>query len=159
MTEEPKIEAISAPEEYETLGRLVREYAEGLGIDLSFQHFDEELAGLAIQYGPPTGRAFLARGPSGEAAGCVAVRRFEGDICEMKRLYVRPNFRGLRLGRRLADAAVGAARDLGYRVMRLDTMAFMKEANGLYRSMGFKEISAYRLNPIENPIFMELALK
>jgi ribosomal protein S18 acetylase RimI-like enzyme len=159
MTGEPRIVAISEPEDYEILGRLVREYADGLGIDLSFQHFDEELAGLASQYGPPAGRAFLAWSPSGEAAGCVAVRRFDGDICEMKRLYIRPDFRGLRLGRRLAAAAVEAAKELGYRVMRLDTMAFMKEANGLYRSMGFKEIAAYRHNPIENPIFMELALE
>jgi len=137
---------------------LFLEYSESLGFDLSFQNFDAELDNFPVQYSPPTGSLFLALSQN-LPIGCVGMRYFEDGICEMKRLFVKPNFRGKRVGRLLAEAAVKAGKNLGYERMRLDTLPTMKKANHLYRSLGFVEIEPYRYNPIEGARYLELNLK
>ena len=141
----------------ESAKTLFVEYAESLGFDLSFQDFDEELANLPGDYGPPAGCLLLAD-YKGRPAGCVALRRLGEGICEMKRLYVRPELRGLGIGRALAEAIIEHARRIGYTRMRLDTAPSMAAARALYVSFGFEQISPYRYNPIEGAVFMELKL-
>jgi ribosomal protein S18 acetylase RimI-like enzyme len=136
---------------------LFQEYADSLDFSLAFQDFESELADLPGPYAPPTGTLLLVR-VDGQAAGCVALRLLEGDTGELKRLYVRPTHRGLGLGRRLAEAAVAAARELGYARIRLDTTPGMAAALQLYRSLGFREIAPYRHNPVEGTRFLELEL-
>ena len=136
---------------------LFVEYAENLGVDLCFQGFQEELDGLPGAYAPPDGRLLLAI-DSDRAVGCVAIRKLEDGICEMKRLYVKSAYRGQGLGRRLAEAVIAEARAIGYGKMRLDSLTSLTEAAGLYRSLGFVEISPYRYNPLPDAVFMELLL-
>ena len=137
---------------------LFAEYAKSIKFSLCFQDFDGELAGLPGDYGPPNGRLLLAR-YGAEPAGCIALHGLEPGTCEMKRLYVRPQFRGRALGRELAEAAIADARRIGHKKMRLDTVEpKMKNAVALYRALGFHEIAPYRLNPIEGAMYMELEL-
>jgi ribosomal protein S18 acetylase RimI-like enzyme len=137
---------------------LFLEYAESLGFSLCFQNFDKELAGLPGDYAPPDGRLLLAEF-EGQLAGCVALHKLEPDICEMKRLYLRPQFRGQRLGRTLADRIIAEARQIGYQRMRLDTVEpVMKDAVAMYRKLGFKEIAPYCANPNAGVLYMELML-
>jgi len=136
---------------------LFAEYAENLGVDLCFQGFQQELDGLPGDYAPPDGRLLLAT-DGDRAVGCVAIRKLEDGICEMKRLYVQPGHRGQGLGRRLAEAVITEARAIGYGKMRLDSLTSLTEAAGLYRSLGFVEISPYRYNPLPDAVFMELSL-
>jgi putative acetyltransferase len=137
---------------------LFLEYAQSLGVNLCFQNFEEELAGLPGHYAPPDGRLLLAE-YEGQLAGCVALHRWEPGVCEMKRLYLRPSFRGKRLGRVIAETIIAEARNIGYRHMRLDTIEpIMKDAVEMYRKLGFKEISPYRPNPIAGAMYMELQL-
>jgi putative acetyltransferase len=140
-----------------TARQLFTEYAENLGVDLCFQGFQEELDGLPGAYAPPDDRLLLA-GDGDRAIGCVAIRKLGEGICEMKRLYVKPGNRGQGLGRRLAEAVIAEARAIGYKKMRLDSLTSLTEAAGLYRSLGFIEISAYRFNPLPEAVFMELSL-
>jgi GNAT superfamily N-acetyltransferase len=142
---------------------LFLEYAQSLGFSLCFQNFDQELADLPGDYAPPEGRLLLAE-YEGELAGCVALHKLalhklDASICEMKRLYLRPQFRGKGLGRALAERIIAEARQIGYRQMRLDTVEpVMKDAVAMYRKLGFKEVAPYRTNPIAGAMYMELIL-
>lgn len=152
-----EIERVVTAIDLQEAHELLSEYAASPGIDLNFQQFDEELANLPGNYARPEGSLLLAR-HDGLTAGCVALRKLEEDICEMKRLYVRPQFRGLNIGGLLAEAIIAEARRLGYERMRLDTLPSMKGAQRLYAALGFKEIPAYRHNPIPDTMFLELIL-
>jgi ribosomal protein S18 acetylase RimI-like enzyme len=152
-----KIVQADLPEELQQARELFDEYAASLSISLCFQDFANELAGLPGDYAPPYGRLLLAR-EEGQIAGCVALRRIDAGICEMKRLYVRPACRGKGVGRELATAIIAEARRIGYAKMRLDTLPSMKEAIALYQSLGFRPIEPYRPNPIEGAIYMGLEL-
>jgi GNAT superfamily N-acetyltransferase len=137
---------------------LFLEYAQSLGVDLCFQNFEQELAGLPGHYAPPSGRLLLAE-YDGQLAGCAALRQWQPGVCEMKRLYLRPSFRGKGLGRVIAETIIAQARNAGYQHMRLDTIEpIMKDAVEMYRKLGFKEIAPYRANPIAGAIYMELQL-
>ena len=152
-----RVAEAAAPQDVATARRLFEEYAASLGFDLCFQGFEKELATLPGKYAPPEGRLLLARQGS-EIAGCVALRRLEQGICEMKRLYVRPGFRGLGVGRTLTDEIIRWARTAGYHRMRLDTLPTMVSALALYRQLGFHEIPPYRGNTVEGTLFLELQL-
>ncbi|MGB9071189.1 MAG: GNAT family N-acetyltransferase [Terriglobales bacterium] len=146
------------PEHIEQARTLFLEYGQSLGFSLCFQSFDEELKNLPGAYGPPSGRLLLAR-YADHAAGCIALRKLETGICEMKRLYVRPDDRGRGLGRMLVARLIDEARLIGYERMRLDTIeSAMKDAVALYRRMGFREIAPYSAIPIESALWMELVL-
>jgi ribosomal protein S18 acetylase RimI-like enzyme len=137
---------------------LFLEYAQSLGFSLCFQNFDQELATLPGDYAHPKGRLLLAY-VDNAAAGCVALHPLEERVCEMKRLYVRPRYRGLRIGRALVDRIMAEARAVGYRCMRLDTVEpVMGDAVRMYRALGFREIPPYRLNPMPGALYMELEL-
>jgi len=132
---------------------LIVEYATSLGVDLSFQHLDEELATLETFY-----ECILVAREDDGVAGCIALRRIDDEICEMKRLYIRPQFRGRGIGRQLVQAIIDAARTRGYARMRLDTLPSMGDAMRLYESFGFADIPPYRYNPVEGSRYMELRL-
>ena len=132
---------------------LFREYARGLGVDLGFQDFEREVATLPGDYDP-----ILVAHWNSEVAGCVALHPLEREVCEMKRLYVRPEFRGHAIGRTLAERIMVEARERRFVRMRLDTLPMMGEAQKLYRSLGFTEIPPYRFNPVPGSKFMEAPL-
>ncbi len=149
---------VTTADEIKIIRALFTEYEFSLGIDLSFQKFDEELGTLPGEYSPPAGRLILAY-RSDEPAGCAAVQKIMDDICELKRMYVRPAFRGQGIGKQLAVAAIEAARQIGYHRMRLDTLPDMTAAITLYQSLGFTYILPYRHNPVPGAFFMELKLQ
>ncbi len=137
---------------------LFQEYAESLGFSLCFQGFEQELESLPGEYAAPWGRLYVAY-LDGEPVGCAALHRLEDGIGEMKRLYVRPAARGTGLGRRLSEQIIADARIIGYRALRLDTIAdLMPKAVALYRAQGFVEIPPYRYNPVAGAYYMELDL-
>jgi putative acetyltransferase len=158
-----KLLQVQSAEEVGRARELFEEYAAWLGINLCFQNFDKELAELPGNYVPPSGRLFLAV-ENERTAGCAALRKIgagkSGEaVCEMKRLYVRPDFRGQGLGRTLAEAIIAAAREVGYARMRLDTLpGKMDRAIAMYGSLGFKKIEPYYDNPVDGVAFMELKL-
>jgi len=142
--------------------QLFREYAMMPGVAPCVEDFEREVVSLPGLYAPPGGRLLLAmqdrEGKSGEAIGCAALRRFDQEACEMKRLYVRPAFRGQGAARELVKELIAAARSIGYQRMLLDTLPSMQEAHKLYCTFGFREISSYQKNPIPGALFFELAL-
>lgn len=152
-----RIDRAIAAAQIETARTLFQEYAASLGVDLSFQNFAGELAGLPGDYAPPHGCMLIASW-DGHTAGCVAMRKLAHTVCEMKRLFVRTEFLGKGIGRGLALAIVDEARAAGYERMRLDTLPTMQAAQALYGSLGFREIPAYCHNPVPGTKFMELKL-
>ncbi len=152
-----QIRTATSATEIEVARSLFLEYEKSIGISLCFQNFAEEVATLPGAYALPDGRLLLAT-VSGDTAGCVALRKIGEGIAEMKRLYVRAAFRGTGLGRRLAEAAIGEARAIGYRAIRLDTLPSMAAAQALYVSLGFADIPPYNEHPLEGTRFMELRL-
>jgi ribosomal protein S18 acetylase RimI-like enzyme len=147
----------SSPADVATARALFEEYQKSLGLSLCFQDFDAELAGLPGAYAPPEGRLLLAFAGDGPA-GCIALRKIGEDICELKRLWVRPAFRGTGLGRRLVETLMADARGIGYGRIRLDTLPSMTAAQALYLSLGFLDIPPYNDHPIEGTRFMEARL-
>lgn len=152
-----EIKQVTSKERIEQASELFKEYSNYLNIDLEFQNFNEELESLPGDYSLPEGCLLLAFYKN-KLAGCVALRKFDEGMCEMKRLYVRSGYRGKGIGKALAKQILNTARQLGYTHMRLDTLPFMKEAITLYLSLGFKEIDPYRYNPYEGAKFFELKL-
>lgn len=147
-----------SPIQIDSVRELFLEYARSLSFNLCFQSFEQELAGLPGDYASPEGRLFLLT-RANQTAGCVALHKIDDEICEMKRLYVRPQFRGLGLGKMLAEKIIAEAREIGYKRLRLDTVeSNMTIAVAMYRSMGFREIAPYRPNPSATALYMELEL-
>ena len=136
---------------------LFREYHKMLGVDLCFQNYEEELATLPGKYLPPDGRLYLIY-LEGKLAGCIALRRFDETRCEMKRLFVRPQFRGLRLGQILAQRIIDDAKAIGYQAMVLDTLKSLESAVTMYRRMGFEEVAPYYDNPLNDVLYFQLTL-
>ncbi len=161
MKEQIQFIQAETPAQVEDARRLFIEYSERLGLDLCFQNFEKELSELPGSYAPPEGRLFLAVF-DGKIAGCGGLRKIGDDdrTCEMKRLYVRPEFRGKGIGRMMASTLIEEARLVGYERMRLDTLpAQMNEAIKMYHAFGFREIEPYYHNPVKGAMFMELTLK
>ena len=152
-----KIISAQTEEHYQYARELFLQYADSLGFDLEFQNFNRELTTLPGNYAPPEGCILLAE-DSGHFAGCVALRPLKDNICEMKRLFVRSEYRGRGIGRMLACSVIDRARAIGYEKMRLDTVPSMQAARRLYASVGFEDIEPYRYNPIDGATFMELDL-
>lgn len=153
-----KIVAATSPEDFDTGKNLFLEYAQSLDFNLCFQNFEQELADIQVQYGIPNGCLLLVKN-DGAAVGCVGVRRWKGDIAELKRMYLQPQTRGLGLGKKLLEAALENARLLGYRSIRLDTLPNMTSAIAIYREFGFTNIPPYRDNPFEGTIYLEKTFK
>ena len=151
------IVAATTPEQVEHVRTLLREYERSLGIDLGFQGFAQEVAALPGVYAPPRGRLLLAT-DNDAPAGCVALRPITDDVCEMKRLYLRPSLRGKGAGRTLAGRILDEARAIGYRTMRLDSLPAMKEAIALYEALGFRKIAPYYTNPVPGTVYLERTL-
>ncbi|GAB4491025.1 MAG: GNAT family N-acetyltransferase [Saprospiraceae bacterium] len=137
--------------------QLFLEYAQSLNFNLCFQNFEQELADIQTQYGAPNGCLLLVKNEQ-EAVGCAGVRRWQGDIAELKRMYLQPKTRGLGLGKKLLEVALENARSLGYRSIRLDTLPSMAAAIAIYRDFGFTDIPPYRYNPFEGTTYLEKQL-
>jgi putative acetyltransferase len=153
-----RIENADTPELVRLARELFVEYSESLGVDLCFQGFTEELARLPGEYAKPAGRLMLVfEGP--ETMGCGALRPIDDRVCEMKRVYLRPSVRGKGAGRMLIGALIETAREMGYERMRLDTLPSMTRAKEIYRSLGFREIAPYRVNPVPGASYLELDLR
>ncbi len=144
-------------EHYHEAVELFKEYAVSLGIDLQFQKFDNELHVLPTMYGPPVGELWLVE-EDGNFVGCAALRKLEEGICELKRMYIRPSYRGKRWGQELMDIALQTAQSLGYYTMRLDSLQRLEAAVKLYTSYGFQQISPYNFNPEADVVYFEKKL-
>jgi len=154
-----RIEPVRSDDDLRATVDLMLAYAAALGIDLAYQDFDRELADLPGKYAPPSGELLLARDGNGRAVGCVGLRPLsEQGVCEMKRLFVAPEGRGVGLGRALVRAIVASAARIGYSEVRLDTLATMHEAQALYRSEGFQAIAPYYITPVAGTLFMGRSL-
>ena len=155
-----KIVQAQSEHEIQQVRELFAEYVAWLGINLCFQNYEKELAELPGDYAPPGGRLLLVLDEDGRAAGCAALRDLGKGVCEMKRLFVRPEFRGQHLGERLVDMILNDARAIGYQCIRLDTLpGKMDRAITMYRARGFKDIAPYYNNPVAGAAFMELELQ
>lgn len=144
----------SSEHDLNTVKSLFAEYVSSLGYELNFDHFDRDIKELPGKYAPPDGRLLLAECDD-DVAGCVAMRKIDNDVCEMKRLWVRPFFRGEDIGRALAEKLIDEARSIGYKKMLLDTISTMTEALTLYKSLGFKETEPYYDSPVEEAVYFE----
>lgn len=152
------IERLTDANELPTIRAMFREYADSMGLDLEFQNFSQELAGLPGKYAPPSGCLLIAM-VDGQPAGCVGLRSLSDGVCEMKRLYVRSRHRGLGLGRKLSERVIQEARELGYVRIRLDTIASkMAPAVSLYAGLGFRTIPPYCETRFPDAVFMEMDL-
>ena len=151
------IELILAYDELNSVIELFDEYSSTLGLDLSFQDYKSETESLPGEYAFPYGRLYVAKYDD-EPAGCIALRPFAGNSCEMKRLFVKPQFRGKKIGKSLVEKIIADARLIGYARMVLDTIPELKTATVLYKKMGFYVIEPYRYNPIEGALFMQIDL-
>lgn len=151
------IQPVQTKVEIDLIRHLFREYQTFLDVDLCFQGFEKELAGLPGKYSPPDGELLLGLIDE-QAVGCVALRKLEDGICEMKRLYVQPNARGTGLGKKLVVEIISCARQRGYALMRLDTLDTLTEAMSLYRSFGFRQVEPYYDNPLPGAVYWELKL-
>jgi len=153
-----RLSRATTPDDIQNARQLFEEYAASLGFSLCFQNFDQELASLPGKYSAPSGCLLLAYSNE-QLAGCIALRQLDTETCEMKRLFVRPDFRGARLGKVLVDAIIAEARAIGYKRMCLDTVpGKMDRAIGLYEAIGFRDVEPYYDNPVEGARFMELHL-
>jgi putative acetyltransferase len=148
---------VHTPDQLIEIKKLFREYETWLGFDLSFQNFEKEVSSLPGKYTPPKG-AILMASFNEHIAGCIAVRPLDKDICEMKRFFVRSKFRGYGIGKKLSEAIVEKAKEIGYAKIRLDTHNTFKAAIGIYRKLGFKEIDSYYHNPMPDVSYWELDL-
>lgn len=148
---------VESEEHLDCIRELFKEYEKSLGFDLDFQDFEKELAKLPGEYAAPDGCLLLAFYGK-NMAGCAGLRKLEQGICEMKRMYVRPNFRGKGIGRVMSVRIIEIARAIAYKRMRLDTIDTMRTAILLYKSLGFKKIKPYRYNPVNGASYMELSL-
>ena len=157
MTAEIRVARAETPRDWTWARALIEEYAAGLGVDLCFQNFDDEIEHLSSHYGPPRGVMLLAL-DGDSAIGCVGLREHDDVTGEIKRLYVAPAARGRDLGKALARAVIDVARESGYRRLVLDTLPTMQAAQALYASLGFRSIDPYRYNPVKGTVYMELDL-
>ena len=155
---DPTIAPVTTPDDLAAIRALFQAYADGLAVDLAYQDFATELAGLPGKYAAPHGALLLARDAAGQALGCVALRPLGDGLCEMKRLYVAPAARGIGLGAALMQAIIVTARRRGYRAMRLDTLADMAAAQAMYAAAGFSRIAPYYDGAAAGTIFLELVL-
>lgn len=151
------LELVTAEPLLQQAREIFREYQLSLGIDLCFQDFEQEMADLPGKYAPPQGRLYLAFA-EGVLAGCIALRPIQAGQCEIKRLYVRPQFRGQQLGKLLMEKILVEIKDIGYRQVFLDTLPTMTAAQSLYKSLGFREVPPYCFNPVSGAVFMRLDL-
>lgn len=151
------LKEVKSTEEYQVAAQLFKEYATQLNVDLSFQNFEQELLDIKIQYVRPKGIIYLAYDER-KPVGCFGIRAFEGDICELKRMYLKTEMRGKGIGKQLLEKSIAVGKELGYLRMRLDTLPSMQSAIGLYQKMGFYEIEPYRFNPIEGTMYFEIKL-
>lgn len=158
MAENIEIRLASTTSEYEDVKKIVLEYSNWLGFDLSFQNFEKEMETLPITYGPPDGGIFLAF-RNNEAVGVAGIKRFSDSECELKRMFIREHGRGYGIGKLLLSECISLAAELNYSKIKLDTMAYMKSAIKIYTDSGFIEIPAYCFNPNEEARYFELILK
>jgi len=158
MTERFQIDVAITAEDVQSVSDLFQGYAASLPVDLGYQDFAAELAGLPGKYAEPKGALLLACDNAGAPLGCIALRPLDEDVCEMKRLFLKPEARGLGLGRALAEAIIAAARDRGYRELRLDTLPSMTSAIALYEGLGFERIAPYYAPTPDGTVFMALKL-
>ena len=152
-----EIDIKAAYNDLENIKLLFNEYTTMLGVNLTFQGYDEEIKNLPGKYALPYGRLYIAYYDN-KAAGCIALRKFENDGCEMKRLFVRPVYRHLKIGKKLVDKIIEDARELKYKYMVLDTLSNLHEAVSLYRKSGFQEVEAYYENHLDNVLYFKLEL-
>lgn len=153
-----ELKEVKSFEEYKVAADLFKEYAAQIGHDLAFQNFNEELQKIESHYSPPGGAIFIAYNEERMPLGCFAIRKFDSGICELKRMYLKKEARGLGIGKQLLRKAIEVGRDLGYQKMRLDTLPAMDSAIKLYEKTGFYKIEPYRFNPIEGALFYEFKL-
>lgn len=154
-----RIKEATSNEAYSIAIKLIKEYVSQLGVDLSFQNFNREIQNIEQQYARPKGIMIIVYNEHEKAIGCFGIRLYEASICELKRMYLKKEYRGMGIGKELLAKSIELGKDLGYKKMRLDTLPSMQAAIGLYKNMGFYEIPAYRFNPIEGTKYFEIVLK